>query len=71
MWHSSPLDGQPPSFALLTCLMEFAISLSKNAPLPTLELVLGREIANGTMQTNRIVMLDISLNYPLPFLGRW
>ena len=45
------MTGFTAQFALLPCLVEFAIPLNKDFPVPAFELVLGGDVAYGAVQT--------------------
>ena len=55
-------DGGSPKLPLLTCLFEFAIAGRVNFDLASGEHIVGRHIADGTVQAYGVVVIHVGLN---------
>src|SRR6516164_9993699 len=60
----------PTNLTLFSCLLQLPISLSMDLLLTAGELVLRRDIADGTVQADIVVMFHVALHQPPRILQR-
>src|ERR1044072_1238114 len=60
----------PANLTLFSCLLQLSISLSMDLVLTAREHVVRRDVANGTVQADIVVMFHVALHQPARILQR-